>query len=135
MTTSIPYPPFPSDLPTAQISTVDYDELVAGDPSSAQAVLDAARGYGFFYLKNHHVDSSAMFSLGSALFALPKSELKAFDMGTNGSPVGYKSFGAAFVDEKGTPDANEFYNISKDDVLAGEDRRYVSRMERSMLFP
>ena len=47
-------------------------------------------------------------------------------MGSSGSPIGYKSFGASYVDEKGTPDANEFYNISKDDVLHVDDGKHIS---------
>jgi len=44
---------------------------------------------------------------------------KMFDAST--SYFGYKPSGASIVDEKGTPDNTEFYNISKDDILRLKD--------------
>jgi isopenicillin N synthase-like dioxygenase len=120
------FPPFPEDFPTADIPTVDYVRVCAGDTSVAKTIHSAAQGYGFFYLSNHAIDPSALFSLASSIFVLPYAEKVKYDMGSSGSPVGYKSFGASYVDEKGMPDANEFYNIAKDDVLRVDDGKYVS---------
>ena len=110
-------PPFPDDVPTANIVTVDFDLLKQGDQSQAKAVFDAARGYGFFYIKNHHVDSDFMFDLANEVFKLPQEEKDKYDMGTTGGYFGYKRSGAQYVDEKGTKDQSEFYNVSKDDIL------------------
>jgi len=110
-------PPFPDDVPIADISTVDFDLLSKGDTSEARAVYDAARGYGFFYVKNHHVDSDFMFNLADSVFKLSYEEKMKYDMGTTGGYFGYKRSGAQYVDDKGTPDHSEFYNISKDDIL------------------
>ena len=110
-------PPFPDDVPTANIITVDFDLLKQGDQSQAKAVFDAARGYGFFYIKNHHVDSDFMFDLANELFNLPQEEKDKYDMGTTGGYFGYKRSGAQYIDEKGTKDQSEFYNVSKDDIL------------------
>ncbi|KIW17007.1 hypothetical protein PV08_04198 [Exophiala spinifera] len=110
-------PPFPSDVPVADISTVDFDLLSEGDPEQARILLHSCQNYGFFYLSNHHVDSRFMFSLADAVFSLPPEEKLRYDMGTTGHYYGYKRSGAMFVDDKGTKDHSEFYNISKDEVL------------------
>jgi hypothetical protein len=49
-------PPFPSNLPTAEIHTVDFAALVTGSKEESRKVYEAATGYGFFYLSNHDVD-------------------------------------------------------------------------------
>lgn len=113
-------PPFP-DVPTAHLTTIDMDALAAGDASQAHALHSAATGYGFFYLTNHHVDSRFMFDLANSVFNLPLSEKMKHDMGTTGHYYGYKRSGSMYVDEKGTPDHSEFYNISKDEVLGVGD--------------
>jgi isopenicillin N synthase-like dioxygenase len=115
-------PPFPDDVPTADISTIDFDLLASGNLSQARAVFGAARGYGFFYIKHHHVNSDFMFDLANDVFKLPQEEKDKYDMGTTGGYFGYKKSGAQYIDEKGTKDQSEFYNISKDDILHVGDK-------------
>lgn len=110
-------PPFPEEIQVADISVVDFDLLSQGDEEQARTVYNAAKGYGFFYLKNTHVDSGFMFDLANQVFKMPLEEKMPFDMGSTGSYFGYKMSGSQYVDEKGTPDRSEFYNISKDDIL------------------
>ncbi len=110
-------PPFPSDVPVADIATVDFDLLSQGDPEQARSLLHSCQNYGFFYLSDHHVDSRFMFNLADAVFSLPLDEKLKYDMGTTGHYYGYKRSGSMFVDEKGTKDHAEFYNVSKDEVL------------------
>lgn len=81
-------PPFPSDIPTASILTVDLDLLAAGDEHQRDLVYEAATGYGFFYLQNHHVDSKFMFDLASQVFSLALDEKMKYDMGTTGQYYG-----------------------------------------------
>ena len=52
---------FPDDVPVADIAMVDFDLLRAGNSDEAKKVFDAARGYGFFYLRNTGIDSAFMF--------------------------------------------------------------------------
>jgi isopenicillin N synthase-like dioxygenase len=110
-------PPFPSGLPVADIATIDFDLLSQGDKSQSQALLHSCQNYGFFYLSNHHVDSSFIFNLANEVFSLPLAEKMKYDMGTTGKYFGYKRSGGFFVDDKGTKDHSEFYNVSKDEVL------------------
>ena len=110
-------PPFPNNLPTADIHAIDFDALAAGSKTQSRLVHEAATGYGFFYLTNHHIDHAFMFDLANAVFTLPQTEKNKYDMGTTGHYFGYKRSGAMIVDDKGTPDQSEFYNISKDEVL------------------
>lgn len=84
MAVTVSIPPFPNDVPTAQIQTIDFTLLAKGDAASSRAVFDAATGYGFFFLKNHQVDSDFMFDLADATFKLPLEELMKYDMGTTG---------------------------------------------------
>lgn len=110
-------PPFPDDVPTADIYSVDFDKLDAGDKEEARKVFEASRGYGFFYLSNTHIDYNFMFDLANQTFKLPEDEKMKFEMGNTGSYFGYKMSGSQYVDDKGTPDKSEFYNVSKDDVM------------------
>lgn len=110
-------PPFPDNVPTADISFVDFDKLSIGDKNEARKVLEAAQGYGFFYMANTHVDYDFMFDLADDTFKLPLEEKMKYEIGSGGRYFGYKMSGSQYVDEKGTPDCSEFYNASKDDIL------------------
>lgn len=97
-------PSFPTDIPTANISSVDYNRLLDGDQHESQKVFDAARGYGFFYLSNANIDADFMFDLANETFKLPLDEKMKFEMGSTGRYFGYKMSGSTIVDSKGTPD-------------------------------
>lgn len=56
-------------------------------------------------------EADELFKLGEALFELGRGELSKYDYSEQGSYFGYKGFGKAFVDEKGSLDRNEFYNV------------------------
>ena len=110
-------PPFPSDIPIATIPTVSYNGLVSLSPEALQAMLSATQGIGFFFLSDHPIDSDFMFDLATSVFELPMDEKMKYEMGSQGRYFGYKAKGTSVVDAKGTVDANEFYNIPKDDIL------------------
>ena len=110
-------PPFPEDVPIADIYEVDFDALEAGDQEEARKVFEASRGYGFFYLSKTHIDYNFMFDVANETFQLPLDEKMRYEMGNQGGYFGYKMSGSNYVDDKGTPDKSEFYNVSKDDVM------------------
>lgn len=87
-------------------------------------MLQAAATQGFMYLKNHRIDPSFLFELAPSVFTLPLSEKMKYDMGTTGYYFGYKPTGSQYVDANGKPDSQEYYNISKDDLLGvSRDKR------------
>ncbi|GAB7351605.1 hypothetical protein MBLNU459_g2224t1 [Dothideomycetes sp. NU459] len=62
-------------------------------------------------------DAEALFRVGEELFELPAEEKVKYDLSSRGSYFGYKGYGGAVIDAQGTRDRNEFYNVSKDDIL------------------
>lgn len=115
-------PPFPPSLPVASLTTIDFAALRSGSRTQSRALHAAATGYGFFYLTNHSIDHAFMFQLANQIFSLPQAEKSKYDMGSTGHYFGYKRSGAMIVDDKGTPDQSEFWNISKDEVLGVGER-------------
>ena len=98
-------PPFPDDVPTADIYSVDFDLLCngdQGDQDEARKMLDACRGYGFIYLSNTNIDSDFMFDLANETFLLPLEEKMKYEMGETGRYFGYKMSGSQYVDKKGS---------------------------------
>ncbi|GAB7359732.1 hypothetical protein MBLNU230_g6906t1 [Neophaeotheca triangularis] len=82
------------------------------DLSGKSAAID-----GDAYLKT----ANQLFSLGEEVFSLPVEEKQKYDFKDQGSYFGYKGLGAGIIDKSGTRDRNEFYNISKDDILGLSD--------------
>ena len=127
-------PPFPDNVPTAPLLRISLKKLLDQDASEIDQVWKASRELGFYYLDLRDAistsasspsingpallqDVNALFSLGEQLFALPVSEKQRYDFMDQGSYYGYKGLGAGVIDKQGTRDRNEFYNISKDDML------------------
>lgn len=125
-------PPFPDDVPTAPLLRISLQKLLDQDASEIDKVWKASRELGFFYLDLRNAvstttppingpsllkDVDALFSLGEEVFALPLDEKQKYDFIEQGSYYGYKGLGAGVIDAQGTRDRNEFYNISKDDML------------------
>ncbi|KAG9585126.1 Clavaminate synthase-like protein, partial [Aureobasidium melanogenum] len=62
-------------------------------------------------------DAEDLFRVGKSVFDLPVEEKIKYDLKDQGSYFGYKGYGEGVIDAKGTKDRNEFYNVSKDDIL------------------
>jgi isopenicillin N synthase-like dioxygenase len=77
-------------------------------------------------------EATSLFGLVKKFFDLGVPEKQKYSVTNNGESFGwvcflsncftlsthsYKGTGRSFVDKQGTPDANEFYNPSKDDIL------------------
>jgi isopenicillin N synthase-like dioxygenase len=104
-------PPFPSGLATADLIVLDFDLLSQGDEAEAKRFLAACKDEGFFYLKNHHVNTAAAFHFGKGLFDLPLQEKEGYAMGSGANYLGYKRVGDFIVDSQGTPDSQETWNV------------------------
>ncbi|KAI7222686.1 Clavaminate synthase-like protein [Hortaea werneckii] len=137
-------PPFPENVPTAPLLRLNLNRLLQGNSQETEKLWTACRDIGFFYLdlrdgqarkrdsfqeKDDEAvtsqldgdglleDAAHLFSLGEKLFLLPTEEKQQYDFKDRGSYFGYKGLGAGVIDSKGTRDRNEFYNVSKDDLL------------------
>jgi len=134
-------PPFPNSIPTAPLLRISLAKILSHDADEEQRLWNACRDLGFFYLDlrnpsptsppptlsqppNDDIsgatllrNADALFALQQQLFDLPLQEKQKYDWSARGSYFGYKGYGAGVLDKKGTPDRNEFYNVSKDDIL------------------
>lgn len=119
-----PSPPaFPEFVPTAPLLRLSLSKLQNGDRGELTRFFQTCEDLGFFYLdlegsaEDLLADADALFDVGKDLFDLDLTEKVAFDFSSQNSYFGYKGQGAAIVNAKGDVDRNEFYNVSKDDIL------------------
>jgi hypothetical protein len=111
-------PPFPSAVPTAPLLRISLSRLRTNDAPESARLFSASKALGFFYLdlrndeKGQQIlsEADALFGVGEELFDLGREELGKYDYSAQGSYFGYKGYGTAYVDEKGSLDRNEFYN-------------------------
>lgn len=115
----LPRIPFPADVKTAPLRVVDYPSLVADDAAACAALLASATELGFFYLRDTGLDYEPLKDACAAVFDLDEADKRAFDVGKLGSSFGFKAVGTDNVDEAGSVDTNEQFNIGADDILAG----------------
>jgi isopenicillin N synthase-like dioxygenase len=110
-------PAFPGHLPTASLVVLDFALLLKNDPTEMERMFVACRAKGFFYLKNHNVDTDAAFKFTKDLYDIPLSEKEKYAMGDGVNYLGYKRVGEFIVDSKGTPDSQETWNVSHNQPL------------------
>ncbi|KAJ5925498.1 hypothetical protein N7454_008137 [Penicillium verhagenii] len=118
-------PPFPTDVPTAPLLRLSLEKLLGGDASECNRLFTASVEIGFFYLDFRDSrlgdslleDVDRLFEVGKELFELSLEEKNKYDFSKQNSYFGYKGQGVAVVDKEGNLDRNEFYNVSKDDIL------------------
>lgn len=138
-------PPFPSDVPTAPLLRLSLASLLARDPNELTRFHRACEDLGFFYLDLSSCTSGAailadadeLFGVGAALFELPAEEKAQYDFSkSHKSYFGYKGYGTNVIDKQGNLDRNEFYNVSKDDILEQGTRWPAPKVldERRQLF-
>ncbi|EXJ92350.1 hypothetical protein A1O3_00900 [Capronia epimyces CBS 606.96] len=120
-------PPFPEDVPTAPLLRLSLARLLDRDTQEIDRFVRACEDLGFFYLDltgpgdSLLADADQLFEVGSELFELPLEEKRKYDFMHKNSYFGYKGYGANVVDRSGNLDRNEFYNVSKDDILGISD--------------
>ena len=124
------YPAFPAGLPTAALETISLARLLAGDRAEQDRVFAICQGRGFFYLDLAGAAAGAtlvqgaedLARLGSELFHLPledKMKYRGAQTRSARAIFGYKYAGATLADKtSGVRDTAEFFNVSKDDMLA-----------------
>ncbi|OAL51686.1 Clavaminate synthase-like protein [Pyrenochaeta sp. DS3sAY3a] len=132
-------PPFPNNVPTAPLLRISHEKLLRGDPDEVQRCWEACCQLGFFYLdlrpsttfeqtessvENGPMngesilrDADQLFEVMKGFYELDVQEKVKYDFKDQGSYFGYKGYGEGFIDKQGSRDKNEFYNISKDDIL------------------
>ncbi|KAF2683913.1 Clavaminate synthase-like protein [Lentithecium fluviatile CBS 122367] len=125
-------PRFSESVSTAPLLRISLSKLLNRDPEEEERCWNACCDLGFFYLDLRTLDQTAskdvdgtallrdaakLFEVMKGFFELPIEEKAKYDFADQGSYFGYKGYGAGIVDRKGTRDRNEFYNISKDDML------------------
>ncbi|KAH5614227.1 hypothetical protein HBI26_009650 [Parastagonospora nodorum] len=123
-------PPFPDNVPTAPLLRISLEKLLRHDPDEEERCWKACCELGFFYLdmrtsNGQSIDGEALLQDADRLFDVMKDfydldvvEKVKYDFKEQGSYFGYKGYGEGIIDKQGTRDKNEFYNISKDDILA-----------------
>ncbi|KAI2723554.1 hypothetical protein CBS147318_485 [Penicillium roqueforti] len=122
-------PAFPDDVSTAPLLRLSSGKLLACDHTEQERLFQASTDIGFFYLDLSDSkrglsllgDADNLFQVGKRLFELSLEEKKQYDFSAQNSYFGYKAQGAMVVDKQGNPDRNEFYNVSKDDILGVSD--------------
>ncbi|KAI9877537.1 MAG: hypothetical protein M1830_003618 [Pleopsidium flavum] len=119
-------PPFPDDAPTAPLLRLSLQKLLSGDEVESERFFSACKDIGFFYLDLRGVpegdsileDADQLFDVGEQFFDLSVEEKTSYDFSEKKSYFGYKGYGTGVIDKAGTLDRNEFYNVSKDDILS-----------------
>ncbi|KAK5544860.1 hypothetical protein LTR23_003989 [Exophiala sp. CCFEE 6169] len=121
------YPPFPSNVPVAQLETFKFDTLHAdGKSLNGQTLRSACYHHGVFYISL--ADSESFYNniperakdvmhLLEPIFNLPQMKKDKFISSDLVSKVGgYQRAGASVVDEKNAPEFPEIFNIPKNDI-------------------
>jgi hypothetical protein len=121
------YPPFPADLPVAELETFCADDFLRnslpsnkhGLQSSKQRLSEACRQKGCFYVDLR--DGFTGIALAQKaqdlmrtlepIFKLSAEEKNKYLPSDPIALVGYKKVGASVVDEEDTPDNAEFFNV------------------------
>ncbi|EJT98998.1 Clavaminate synthase-like protein [Dacryopinax primogenitus] len=125
-------PPFPNDIETAPLVTIELKKLLANDANEAARLFTCGKELGFYYLnlmgceqgERLFYDAQRLLSLEKQFFDLPLEEKALADRdtlkGANGY-YGYKGYGKSIMDAKGTRDKHECFNLKKDDIVGNTE--------------
>ncbi|CZR59440.1 related to gibberellin 20-oxidase [Phialocephala subalpina] len=117
------YPPFPDDIPVAQLTRIHLSKLLANEKTESDAFFSASRKLGFFlldfegseegeaFLKNAEI----MFDINKEVNETDVDEMMKYAYRPPHSLFGYKALGDLKV-EDGRPDRFTFYTTSQDDM-------------------
>ncbi|CAD6447257.1 d64a0d03-433d-47bd-872e-8aec2a73f6e8 [Sclerotinia trifoliorum] len=115
-------PPFPSNIPVANVPAFSFAKLAANDQYESHALFEASRRIGFFYLDFTEClfgdeflkGTKEMLDLNAELHALPKEKLTKYAYNPPISLFHYKPLGYHKIGKTG--DRVELYGISRDDI-------------------
>lgn len=134
-------PPFPDDVVHAPIAEISSRRLLAKDPDTTAAVLQACQTYGFFYLDMTDsapgcdlvAQAQQLYPLSKATLTLPFEEKDQYDFRKAKSFFGYKPSGSVKTTDKAQrPDTTEFFNIGKDCLFdVAPSRPYPEVIQRA----
>jgi isopenicillin N synthase-like dioxygenase len=119
-------PPFPDNVPIAPIARISSRKLLEGDSQEAKNVLEACQTYGFFYLDLTDSpsgealleQSEKLLELSKIVFQPPREEKMKYELQKGVNLFGYKAAGAVKQTDKDLrPDATEFFNIAKVNIM------------------
>ncbi|KAL9052650.1 MAG: hypothetical protein Q9162_005277 [Coniocarpon cinnabarinum] len=124
-------PPFPDDVPVADLYQFSLSKLVDGEEAESRALFEACTTTGFFLLdlQDHDIGKQLLasvppvFDVAEELFSLDFDEKDKYSFKAGQPIFGYKGTGVGKIDKKGTPDRCEFWSVSKDDILSITDPR------------
>ncbi|KAI9812323.1 MAG: hypothetical protein M1827_004772 [Pycnora praestabilis] len=119
-------PSFPDDVLTAPLLRLSLQKLLNADQDESDRLFSASKDIGFFYLDLRGTpdgdsileDANRLFGVGEELLSLSVEEKQEYDFKEKESYFGYKGYATSVIDKEGTLDRNEFYNVSKDDILS-----------------
>ncbi|KIX09251.1 uncharacterized protein Z518_00330 [Rhinocladiella mackenziei CBS 650.93] len=122
-------PPFPDEVPVADIPTISLPELIEEsrrlkERPVSETLFKACQLYGFFLLELEGSregetllkDAETMFDLSTELFALGDEVLERYAYQPPKNLLGYKGVGQLKVDD-GSMDAIRLYTIGQDETL------------------
>ncbi|KAI9739819.1 MAG: hypothetical protein M1834_006540 [Cirrosporium novae-zelandiae] len=114
----------PSDIPIAELQTIDFGRLHAGDKAEGARLLDACKSFGFFYLALPQDEKTQtmiqqMYSLIKGVHNLEDEEKMRYDVDKLSKMKlnGYKPVGRNFGGLQGNRDGFETWGIPKNGVM------------------
>lgn len=116
-------PPFPSDITTAPLVSVNLARLEQGDPAESAALWKACQDLGFFYLdmlgsalgEQIVAEAERINAVQNEFWSLPNSTLDQYGRDRVHDFFAYRYGEARGVDANGEPLRNQNYNVSSDD--------------------
>lgn len=113
-------PPFPTDITTAPLVSINLARLEAHDPAESTALFDACKNLGFFYLdmfgsalgEQIVAEAEQVNSVQNEFWAMPNSELDKYGRDKVHDFFAYRFGETGEKGPDGVPLRNQNYNVS-----------------------
>ncbi|PYH99981.1 oxidoreductase [Aspergillus ellipticus CBS 707.79] len=123
-------PPFPSDVPRADIPTLSFRALQNNSAVESEKLFNACQEFGFFLLNLTDSEAGeqllqnagAMIDLTTTTMGLDRQILDKYAYNPPRDLMGYKHSGKLRTDD-GKLDCMEMYNLGQDDIIGNSDPR------------